>query len=102
MYILVVTMYPKPEQREAFLQGITEDARASLSNEPGCLRFDVMQDTEDPDQFHLTEAYRDQAAFEEHLRTPHVQRLREAIKDLMAQPPTTRHCTNVYPPDDGW
>ena len=100
MYILVNTMYPKPEKRDEFLQAITEDAQACLSNERGCLRFDVMRDNEDPDQFHLTEVYRDQAAFEEHLRTPHLQRYREVSKDLMAQPSIVRRCTNVYPPDD--
>ena len=51
MFILLVTMHAKPEKREAFIAAITEDATASVRDEPGCLRFDVMQDNNDPNQY---------------------------------------------------
>jgi (4S)-4-hydroxy-5-phosphonooxypentane-2,3-dione isomerase len=77
VYTLMVRIQVKPEHREEFLKGITElDARASLENEPGCLRFDVMVDESDPNVVLLYEVYRDKAAFEEHGKSAHIARWR--------------------------
>ena len=102
MFILLVSMHAKPEQREAFIAAITEDATASVRDEPGCLRFDVMQDNDDPNLFHLTEVYRDEAVFEAHTRTPHLLRWREASEVVLDKPTVAHRCTNIHPADDGW
>ncbi len=102
MFILMVTFQIKPDKREVFLQAATEDARSSVTNEPGCLRFDVLQDTDDQDRFHFYEVYRDEAAFEAHTQTPHLLRFREATADL-ASAPTVRHRSlSVFPPEQSW
>ena len=46
MKALVVTIQIKPEFRDAFMEAMLDDARGSVQNEPGCLRFDVVEDTE--------------------------------------------------------
>jgi quinol monooxygenase YgiN/quercetin dioxygenase-like cupin family protein len=74
---LVVRLRVKPDAREAFLAAVRENAAASI-REPGCLRFDVLQDTDDPDRFAFYELYRDAAAFEDHRSTSHFRRWREA------------------------
>jgi len=69
--------------REAFLAAITADAEASMRDEPGCVRFDVIADAADPDRFMLYELYRDQGALEAHRRTVHFRRWREAAAEVL-------------------
>ncbi|NLU73402.1 antibiotic biosynthesis monooxygenase [Streptomyces sp. HNM0575] len=42
--------------------------------EPGCLSFTVNRSVDDPDEFVLYELYRDRAAFDAHVASPHYQR----------------------------
>lgn len=44
---------------------ITANAQASVREEPGCLRFDVMEDAQ-PNQCYYYEIYTDAAAFDAH------------------------------------
>ena len=78
MFTLVVDLNVKPEMRQRFLAEIEENAAASLRDEPGCLRFDVVQDNDDANHFLLYENYEDEAAFEAHRSAPHFPRWREA------------------------
>lgn len=72
MYSLWVTLQVAAEAREEFLQAIATNARASISKERGCLRFDVMELSGQPNHFAFYEVYRDQHAFEiEHKQAPH-------------------------------
>ena len=102
MKVLLVTIKIKPEHRDAFMEAMLDDARGSNNDEPGCLRFDVLQDEEDPDTIHLYEAYRDQAALEAHRQAPHYIRWRDTVQDWFAEPPVRRMCANVFPPDNAW
>ena len=78
MYTVIVNLQVRPERREEFLAGIRANARASVRDEPGCLRFDVHEKTEDPNKFILYELYQDEAAFyDAHRSAPHYARWRE-------------------------
>ena len=55
MIALVVTINIEPGHKEEFMASMMGDARGSNNDEPGCLRFDVLQDNEDPNQIHLYE-----------------------------------------------
>ena len=63
MYVLVVSAKVKPEQRGRFLEAIEDNAVRSVRDEPGCLRFDVVVDNDDPHHYLFYEVYRDQDAF---------------------------------------
>jgi autoinducer 2-degrading protein len=63
MFVVVVNLTVRPERVEEFLEGIRVNARASLRDEPGCLRFDVLRRADDPHRFVLYEIYTDQEAF---------------------------------------
>lgn len=102
VHVLLVTMQVQPEHREAFMTAMLDDARGSVADEPGCLRFDVLQDTQDPNTIYLYEVYRDQAAFNAHLQAPHFIRWRDTVKDWYAAPSRVATCTNVFPPDNAW
>ena len=60
-----------PDQRDRFLQGIETDALGSERDEPGCLRFNVLQDPADEDTYYFYEVYEDEAALAAHARAPH-------------------------------
>ncbi len=71
--------YLKPEFIEAYLAATLENAQSTL-DEPGVLRFDILQDQKDPTYFSLFEVYRDLAAREAHLQTAHFLKWKETVK----------------------
>ena len=60
--------YIKPEFVEAYKAATLENVRRSMNEEDGFLRFDILQNKEDPTHFSLFEVYRDMAAREAHLQ----------------------------------
>jgi quinol monooxygenase YgiN len=99
MVVLFVTAKVKPDQRQEFLRVIEEDAVASVRDEPGCLRFDVLQDEADPDTYYFYEVYRDEAAVEAHRQTPHLARWLEASQRVLVEPTRRVRATSVFPRD---
>jgi quinol monooxygenase YgiN len=71
MLALVVSLQVKPGHRDAFLAAITENAKRSVTDEPGCRYFDVTVDTTDDHHFVFYELYADQAALDAHRAAPH-------------------------------
>jgi autoinducer 2-degrading protein len=86
----------KPDQRARFLQAIEVDALGSERDEPGCLRFNVLQDAEDANVFYFYEVYADEAALEAHRQTPHYAVWRQAA-DTLDGPTEAIACRVVVP-----
>ncbi|KAJ1413368.1 hypothetical protein B484DRAFT_402055 [Ochromonadaceae sp. CCMP2298] len=64
----------KPDRISDFLIAIEEDAVGSRTKENGgCLRFDVIVDTESPAKFTLYEAYKNTEAVAFHKASAHYQ-----------------------------
>jgi hypothetical protein len=42
MYVIIAPIQIKQGYKEQFIESVTEDARSSVRDEPGCLRFDVI------------------------------------------------------------
>ena len=103
MYVLIVKLQVQPEYREGFLKAAIElDAGGSVGTEPGCLRFDVIQDENDPNILYFYEVYRDRAAFEAHGNTEHIARYREVTKGQTAAPSVVFRGNSVFPMDALW
>ncbi len=102
MIALFVTIHMKPEYRDAFLESMLGDARGSVNDEPGCLRFDVVQDDNDPNTIYLYEIYKDQAAFDYHGQAPHFVKWRDTVKDWFASPISVIRCTTIFPSAEAW
>ena len=69
-----------------FRRLVLENAAASLRDEPGCSRFDVLTPESCPtDWVVLYEIYDDVAAFDAHLATPHYARFAAATEPLVAR-----------------
>jgi quinol monooxygenase YgiN len=64
-FVLQVQIRIKPENVDAFMKKLDENARAARS-EKGCKQFEVLVDPKDRTKIMLYEVYNDEAAFEEH------------------------------------
>ncbi len=85
MIIVHVHVHVKPESVTAFTAATLENARNSLA-EPGVVRFDVVQQDDDPTQFLLVEIYRTPADVLSHKETAHYAAWRDAVAPMMAEP----------------
>lgn len=66
MYVVLNIIKVKQEFLEDFVTGVRDHASNSLT-EPGCVRYEVLQDLDDPQTICLYEVFKDEAAFKEHL-----------------------------------
>jgi len=100
MYVIIAPIQVKEGHQGAFLEAVVEDARSSVHNEPGCLRFDVIQDANDPNRIWLYEVYQDEAAFQAHLQAPHLIKFgNHPGLGALKVPRGGRGSSNVWPPD---
>ena len=83
LFVLIADLQVKPEAVEKFIPLILSNANTSVHSERGCMQFDVTQQADDPTKFVLYEIYADQAAFELHGKTPHVQDFFAKSKDMI-------------------
>ena len=70
-YVITVDFFLHAGTLEPFLRLIKENAQKSLSDEPGCDRFDVLIEKGSPDHVVLYEIYQDRAAFDAHVKSRH-------------------------------
>ena len=102
MLVVHVHVRVRPEDLDAFLDATLANARASVQ-EPGVLRFDVVQDEADPTHVVLVEVYRDADAPAAHKATTHYATWRDAVAPMMAQPRESTKFRAVFPTDgEGW
>lgn len=102
MYVLVVTIDIKPGFEEKFVAEMLDDARGSVRNEPGCVRFDIVQDEKEPNRIHLYEVYKDRAAFDTHMTMAHFLKWKDAVQDWFAAPPVVGAGPSIFPADTDW
>ena len=102
MIVLHVSVQVKPEHVKEFLEVVRYDAEHSEKDEPGCLRFDLIQDSDDPNRFYFYEVYRDEAALEAPRQTPHFKFYFEKVQPWLTAPPERRFGKNLIPTDAAW
>jgi autoinducer 2-degrading protein len=85
MHITLVHVYVKEDCLEAFIEATQANHEGSVK-ESGNLRFDILQDPEDPSHFILYEAYRNEADALDHKKTAHYLTWRDTVAEMMAQP----------------
>jgi (4S)-4-hydroxy-5-phosphonooxypentane-2,3-dione isomerase len=101
MLIVHVQVRVKPECVEAFRQATVENARQSIQ-EAGIIRFDVMQQADDPTRFVLSEIYRTEQDPALHKETAHYQTWRDAVADMMAEPRSSKKYREIFPDAQRW
>ncbi len=101
MLVVHVHVHVKEECLQAFKEASIANARNSLQ-EPGVVRFDVIQQNDDPTRFVLIEVYRTVDDPARHKETAHYAAWRDAVEDMMAAPRCSVKYGEVFPPSDGW
>jgi (4S)-4-hydroxy-5-phosphonooxypentane-2,3-dione isomerase len=102
MLAMWVKVRIKSDQRKRFLDAIEVDALGSERDEPGCHRFNVLQDARDANVYYFYEVYENEAALEAHRAMPHYAVWRAAA-DTLDGPTEPTRCTTVFPaPPQYW
>jgi quinol monooxygenase YgiN len=101
MLIVHVFVHVTPDSVDAFRAATIENARNSVQ-EPGIVRFDVIQQDDDPTQFVLVEIYRDAEAPSRHKETAHYAVWRDTVASMMAEPRRSVKYHEVFPQPAGW
>ncbi len=84
MIVTCVHVKVQPEKIQEFIDAITENHRGSVE-EPGNLRFDVLQQADDPARFMIYEAYESEEAVRLHKETAHYLKWRDIVQGYMAE-----------------
>ncbi len=87
MYIILVHSHVQPQHVERFREITLRNAEASRG-ESGCVRFDILQQTDDPSRFTFIEIFRSEADAAAHRETPHFKQWLEQALPLMVEPRT--------------
>ena len=82
-FVVLVRFELEPGKRGAFEVLVERNAAASVRDEPGCRRFDVLTPPDGADTVVLYEIYDDRDAFEAHKRMPHYLAFREESESLV-------------------
>jgi autoinducer 2-degrading protein len=98
MIVTCVHIHIKPDFIDRFVEVTTDNHNESIK-EPGNLRFDLLQQTEDPCRFMLYEAYESEVAAGAHKNTTHYLKWRDAVSDMMAEPRAGVRYNIVHPKD---
>ena len=101
MIIVHVHVKVKPEFVEAFKAATVENASQSI-HETGIARFDVLQQSDDPNKFILVEVYRTAADPVQHKQTAHYAKWRDTVAPMMDAPRAGVTYANLFPDDRGW
>jgi (4S)-4-hydroxy-5-phosphonooxypentane-2,3-dione isomerase len=85
MILTCVYVHVKPEAINSFINATIANHRQSVK-EPGNIRFDFVQQADDPCRFMLYEVFESEKAIEEHRNTHHYLIWRDTVTDFMAEP----------------
>ena len=96
MLIVHVHIHVRPESIEAFKTATLANARHSVQ-EPGVIKFDFLQQADDPTKFLLVEIYKDAAANAAHKETVHYATWRDTAPSMMAEPRSRVTFNQVFP-----
>ena len=101
--MIIVTVYVsvKPEMAEGFIRATNENAQNSIW-EPGIIRFDFIQQADDPSNFLLLEVYKNEDAITSHKETSHYSKWKNTVENMMSLPRKSIKYINIFPDDVNW
>jgi autoinducer 2-degrading protein len=98
MIVTCVYIHVKPEVVDSFIEATYANHQESVK-ETGNLRFDLIQQSDDPLRFMLYEAYETEAAAANHKNTAHYLKWRDTVETFMAEPRKGVRYTIIEPHD---
>ena len=72
-----------PGQLPAYRDALKEEVATSIRVEPGVLKLYAVSVRDQPSQIRILEVYRDQAAYESHLQTPHFKKYKAETQGMV-------------------
>lgn len=96
MHVTLVHVEVIPEFIDSFIDATRVNHEASIQ-EPGNLRFDVLQQSDQPTQFVLYEAYASAEDAQAHKQTTHYLTWRDTVAEWMAMPRYGQRYSGLYP-----
>ena len=100
MEVLMIPVHAKEQHVDDVIREAILNAKTTVKSEPGCRRYDVIQDENDPTKLGLCQIYNDMGAFYEHLSLPHYQGFSQTTKNWTAAPPQYAKYRPVFPVGD--
>ena len=91
MFIVLVRVQVRPELLGEFKTAILENATLSVQRDPGCVRFDVLQQPDDPTRWFFYEDYEREKVWIDHRESAHFL----AFKDVGDRAILTREVTKL-------
>jgi autoinducer 2-degrading protein len=85
MIVTCVYVHVKPDAVDSFINATISNHRESVK-EPGNLRFDFIQQADDPCRFMIYEAYESEKDAADHKNSSHYIIWRDSVGDFMAEP----------------
>ncbi|HUX58022.1 MAG TPA: antibiotic biosynthesis monooxygenase [Bacteroidales bacterium] len=85
MIVICVYVHVKSDAVNSFINATVTNHLESVK-EPGNLRFDFIQQSDDPCRFMIYEAYESEEAAASHKNTDHYLKWRDTVKDFMVEP----------------
>jgi autoinducer 2-degrading protein len=96
-YTLIVDFEVKEGTADQVLALVSENARNSVEKEPGCLQFDVMQAQDNPNRIMLFEVYTDEAAFQAHGKSAHIQEFLAKARPMFVKTTMAKLTRKAHP-----
>jgi autoinducer 2-degrading protein len=96
VFIACVKVWVKPENRDVFIVATLENA-SSTREEPKNLRFDVLQQIDNPNNFFLYEVYTDESGMIDHKGTTHYKKWAVTVEGMMVKSREGIKYNNLYP-----
>ena len=84
MILTCVYVHVKSEEINEFIKASVLNHQGTIK-EPGNLRFDIVQQSDDPSRFMIYEAFESEDAISAHKTTDHYLKWRDSVKDMMAE-----------------
>ncbi|MBC9001575.1 putative quinol monooxygenase [Micromonospora tulbaghiae] len=98
MIFITAKFRVRPEDADNWPQ-IAADFTAATRAEPGCLWFDWSRSLDDPTEYVLVEAFRDDEAGAAHVQSEHFRTARRTLPPHLAETP---RIVNVTVPQQDW
>ncbi|GHF51876.1 putative quinol monooxygenase [Streptomyces griseosporeus] len=98
MIFITAKFRVRPEHADQWPEIAADFTRATRA-EPGCLWFDWSRSVDDPEEYVLVEAFRDDRAGAEHVGSEHFQTAQKTLPRYLAETP---RIVNATVPQDDW
>ncbi len=98
--MIITAIFEAKSEKVAELRRLLEEGAKASWKEPGVKYYAVHEVKDKPGTFMNIEVYKDEAAFQSHLETPHVKSLLAVLDDFLANPLTVYQGSALFAGQD--